>query len=43
MSEYIGLPGIDIFKDEGFLHFRMVLDSEMKCLQVAGIGITQKS
>ena len=37
-----GMPGIDIFKDEGFSQFRMVLDSEMKRLQAAGIGITQK-
>ena len=33
-----GLPHIDIFKDSGFSQFRMVLDSEMKRLQSAGIG-----
>ena len=36
------MPGIDFFKDEGFSQFRMVLDSEMKRLQAAGIGIIQK-
>ena len=33
-----GFPQIDIFKDSGFSKFRMVLDSEMKRLQSAGIG-----
>ena len=33
-----GMPIIDVFKDPGFSQFRMVLDAEMKCLQLAGIG-----
>ena len=36
-----GMPGIDIFKVD-FSQFWMVLDSEMKRLQAAGIGIIQK-
>ena len=37
-----GIPEIDIFTDKGFSQFQMILDSEMKRLQAAGIGITQK-
>ena len=37
-----GIPTIDIFKDKEFAQFRKVLDSEMKRLQSAGIGTTQR-
>ena len=37
-----GFPQIGIFKDSGFSQFRMVLDSEMKRLQSAGIGANRR-
>lgn len=37
-----GMPEIDFFRNEGFSRFRQVLDSEMKRLQVAGIGTMQR-
>ena len=37
-----GFPQIDIFKDSGFSQFQMVLDSEMKHLQSAGIGANHR-
>ena len=37
-----GKPEIDIFKEPGFSKFRIVLDSEMKRLQAAGVGTVQQ-
>ena len=39
---YLRVNEIDIFKEPGFLKFRIVLDSEMKRLQAAGIGTVQQ-